>query len=74
MSDWLDWLAQAPDPDDGRARRLRLTGRGRAVHRAIVARARRLAEELAEGMAPGELAALQGALVRLSGLAKGMEG
>jgi DNA-binding MarR family transcriptional regulator len=67
-------LAQAPDPDDGRARRLRLTGRGREVHRAIVARARRLAEELAEGMAPGELAALQGALVRLSGLAKGMEG
>lgn len=66
-------LAQGPDPDDGRARRLRLTGRGREVHRAIVARARTLAGELEAGLAVGELAALQGALARLSAHARLLE-
>jgi DNA-binding MarR family transcriptional regulator len=59
-------LAQAADPQDGRARRLRLTARGQEVHQAIVARARTLAGELAAGLAPGEQAALQSALARLS--------
>lgn len=66
-------LAQAPDPGDGRARLLRLTGRGREVHRAIVARARRLAEELAEGVDAEALAALQSALGRISAHARELE-
>jgi DNA-binding MarR family transcriptional regulator len=66
-------LAQAPDPADGRARLLRLSPRGQEVHRAIVARARLLAGELAAGMDAGELAALQGALARLAAHARVLE-
>jgi DNA-binding MarR family transcriptional regulator len=66
-------LEQAPDPADGRARLLRLSLRGQEVHRAIVARARRLAGELEGGLEPGELAALQGALARLSAHARLMD-
>ena len=42
-------LEQGPNPADGRARLLRLSLRGLEVHRAIVARARRLAGELEGG-------------------------
>jgi DNA-binding MarR family transcriptional regulator len=66
-------LAQGPDPADGRARRLRLTARGREVHRAIVARARTLAGDLAAGMDAAELGALQDALGRLSAHARELE-
>jgi len=66
-------LEQAPDPDDGRARLLRLSARGEEVHRAIVARARTLADELAAGMDAVELAALQRALARLAAHAKVLE-
>jgi len=66
-------LAQAPDPQDGRARLLRLTGQGRKVHRAIVARARTLASDLEAGMDAAALAALQQALARIADHARNLE-
>ena len=66
-------LEQGPDPADGRARRLRLTVEGAAVHAAIVKLARELAGQLEEGLAPAELTALQGALERLAGHARRLE-
>jgi DNA-binding MarR family transcriptional regulator len=66
-------LAQAPDPQDGRARLLRLTDKGRKVHGAIVARARTLADDLEAGMDTAELAALQQALGRIAAHARKLE-
>lgn len=66
-------LEQSPDPSDRRARTLRLTARGQGVHAAIVARARTLAAQLAEGLDAVELAALQRGLARLSAHARRLE-
>jgi DNA-binding MarR family transcriptional regulator len=43
-------VEQSTDPADGRARRLRLTAQGEAVHSAIVPRARALESQLAASM------------------------
>ena len=59
-------LSQAADPQDGRARTLRLTERGGEVHRGIVPLARALEAQVAAGMAEEEWAALRPALRRLS--------
>lgn len=66
-------LEQGPDPADGRARLLRLTAQGAAVHAAIVKLARELAGQLEEGLTPEALRALQGALERLAGHARRLE-
>jgi DNA-binding MarR family transcriptional regulator len=59
-------LQQLPDPEDGRARRLRLTARGERVHQAIIPRARALEAQLAEGLSAAEWSALRQVLRRLT--------
>ncbi len=59
-------LSQATDPQDGRARVLRLTEQGQALHRAIVPLARDLEAQIESRMNPSDWTALRPALRRLS--------
>jgi DNA-binding MarR family transcriptional regulator len=59
-------LKQAPDPLDGRGRKLSLTRKGLTVYQGVVPLARELEANLAEGLSRTEWAALQKALSRLS--------
>jgi DNA-binding MarR family transcriptional regulator len=63
-------LRQAPDPEDGRGRLLRLTRKGAAVHDGMVPLACELEGQLAEGMSRTEWGALLKALDKLSSHAK----
>lgn len=59
------WVAREPDPDDGRAQRVRLTEDGRErLHRHRAERSRRLAERLAS-LGEADQAALAAALPAL---------
>jgi DNA-binding MarR family transcriptional regulator len=66
-------LSQEPDPQDGRARVLRLTARGREVHRGVVPLARDLEAQIKACMEPTDWAALRPALRRLSGVVAALE-
>jgi DNA-binding MarR family transcriptional regulator len=66
-------LAQAPHPQDGRARVLSLTEHGRAVHRGIVPLARDLEAQIAARMNRADWEALRPALRRLSGVVAALE-
>jgi DNA-binding MarR family transcriptional regulator len=59
-------VKQAPDPLDGRGRKLSLTRKGLTVYQGVVPLARELEANLAEGLSRTEWAALQKALSRLS--------
>jgi DNA-binding MarR family transcriptional regulator len=59
-------LRQAPDPQDGRGRRLSLTRKGLAVYQGVVPLARELEASLAQNFTRTEWAALQKALLRLN--------
>ncbi|MCW3476536.1 MarR family winged helix-turn-helix transcriptional regulator [Limobrevibacterium gyesilva] len=56
---------QGPDPQDGRARLLRLTRKGRHMHQDIVPLARTLEAQLAAGLSADEWAALRNCLRKL---------
>ncbi|MFD1721255.1 MarR family winged helix-turn-helix transcriptional regulator [Amnibacterium endophyticum] len=59
------WVAREPDPDDGRAQRVRLTEDGHErLHRHRADRSRRIAERLA-ALDPADQAALERALPAL---------
>jgi len=60
------YVAFAPDPDDRRAKRVRLTARGEAFHRAAVALSREYEAMLAERLGPEEMARLRELLSRLN--------
>ena len=66
-------LRQTQDPRDGRARLLRLTRRGVAVHEGMVPLACKLEGQLAEGLSRAEWSVLLKALAKLSMHAKGFE-
>ena len=59
-------MKQAPDPLDGRGRKLSLTRKGLTVYQGVVPLACELEANLAEGLSRTEWAALQKALMRLS--------
>lgn len=64
------YVAVAPDPTDGRAKRVRLTERGDAVSRLLVQLSRAAEAEFAARLGPGRmetLRALLGALVDAAG-------
>ncbi len=67
-------LSQQTDPQDGRARVLRLTEAGRAIHSSIVPLARDLEAQIEARMAPQDWAALRPALRRLSMVVAELEG
>lgn len=67
-------IRQSPDPKDGRARLLRMTRKGEAVHRGVVPMARALEASLAEGLGRAQWAALSKALVRLNAHVRSVEG
>jgi len=60
-------LRQVHDPQDGRARLLRLTRKGTSVHNGVVPLARELEDLLAQGMSRTEWQALNRTLQRLNG-------
>ncbi|MBN8892261.1 MAG: hypothetical protein BGP12_22785 [Rhodospirillales bacterium 70-18] len=66
-------LEQSADPQDGRARRLRLTARGTGVHQAIIPRARALEAQLSAGMDPGDWATLRRLLRQVSAHAQALD-
>lgn len=66
-------LEQLPDPQDGRARRLRLTANGERVHQAIIPRARALEAQLAAGLSAADWNALRRVLRRLTVYTKQLE-
>jgi DNA-binding MarR family transcriptional regulator len=59
-------LEQVADPDDGRARRLRLSADGNRIHDAIVPLARTLEARLAAGLSAREWASLRACLRKLN--------
>jgi DNA-binding MarR family transcriptional regulator len=59
-------LKQAPDPHDGRGRKLSLSRKGEPVYQGMVPLARELEATLSAGLSRTEWAALQKALARLS--------
>jgi DNA-binding MarR family transcriptional regulator len=67
-------LRQLPDPDDGRARLLRLTRRGGFVHNGVVPVARALEDTLAHGVSRAEWQALSRALLRLHAHVQSIDG
>jgi DNA-binding MarR family transcriptional regulator len=67
-------LRQAPDPEDGRGRLLRLTRRGTSVYEGMVPLATELEGQLAEGMSKTEWTSLLKALDKLSVLVEGVAG
>lgn len=72
MSYLVEALARAgyvtigPDPADGRAKLVCLTARGRAVSRALVELSRKVEEEFAARLAPGQMALLRALLSELA--------
>jgi DNA-binding MarR family transcriptional regulator len=58
-------LRQSQDPEDGRARVLRMTRKGERVHAGVVPLARSLEDGLRGALGKGEWASLQKALTRL---------
>lgn len=58
----LGYLRAEPDPEDGRARRLRYTARGRALLAALSEASRALEAELAASLGPQRLAQLRATL------------
>jgi DNA-binding MarR family transcriptional regulator len=67
-------LKQTQDPADGRARLLRLTRKGTAMHQGAIPLALQLETQLAEGLTRAEWAALHKALVRLTAHVDGIGG
>ena len=67
-------LKQAPDPHDGRGRKLSLSRKGEAVHQGVVPLARELEATLSAGLSRTEWAALQKALARLNAHVHEIEG
>jgi len=67
-------LKQAPDPQDGRGRKLTLSRKGEAVHHGVVPLARELEATLSAGLSRTEWAALQKALARLNAHVHEIEG
>ena len=67
-------LRQAPDPEDGRGRLLRLTRRGTSVYEGMVPLATELEGQLAEGMSKAEWTSLLKALDKLSVVVEGVAG
>jgi DNA-binding MarR family transcriptional regulator len=72
MAYLVEALAQAgyvtigPDPADGRAKLVRLTARGHGVSRALVELSRKVEEDFATRLAPGQMAALRTLLSELA--------
>jgi DNA-binding MarR family transcriptional regulator len=60
------YLDRAPDPSDGRQARLKLTPRGRALHRRVAARLLARQEEVLAPLDAGERAQLDALLQKLS--------
>src|SRR5271167_1737258 len=67
-------LKQAPDPHDGRGRKLSLSRKGEVVHQGVVPLARELEATLSAGLSHTEWAALQKALARLNAHVHEIEG
>jgi len=67
-------LKQTTDPGDGRARRLRLTRKGAAVHRGMVPLACELEGQLAEGLSRSQWTGLLKALHRLDAHVQAVQG
>ncbi len=67
-------VKQTQDPNDGRGRLLRLTRRGAGVHRNLVALAREMEAQLAQGLSRTEWTALHGMLNRLEEHALSLDG
>ena len=67
-------LRQAPDPQDGRGRKLTLSRKGEAVHQGVVPLARELEATLSASLSRTEWAALQKALARLDAHVHEIEG
>ena len=67
-------LKQAPDPRDGRGRKLSLSRKGEAVHQGVVPLARELEATLSASLSRTEWAALQKALTRLDAHVHEIEG
>jgi DNA-binding MarR family transcriptional regulator len=67
-------LKQAPDPRDGRGRKLSLSRKGEAVHQGVVPLARKLEATLSASLGRTEWAALQKALTRLDAHVHEIEG
>jgi DNA-binding MarR family transcriptional regulator len=67
-------LRQQPDPQDGRARLLRLTRKGMAVHNGVVPQAQALERTLSQGLSRTEWQALNRALQRLNAYVQSIEG
>ena len=61
----LDYVERIPDPDDGRAKLVRMTPRALAVERDARVIISELREQWAAAMAPGELDQLEQLLLRL---------
>jgi DNA-binding MarR family transcriptional regulator len=59
-------IKQTQDPEDGRARVLRLTRKGTTLHQGVIPVARKLEVQLSESLSRTELAALRKTLERLS--------
>ncbi len=68
------YLKQTQDPHDGRGRLLRLTRKGQTVHRNLVAQAREMEAELAQGLTRAEWTALHNTLRRLEAHALSVAG
>ena len=66
------YLDRAPDPNDGRQARLKLTPRGRTLHEAIAARLVERQEEVLSGLEPKERRQLDGLLQKLALHAAGL--
>ncbi|WP_426954855.1 MarR family winged helix-turn-helix transcriptional regulator [Muricoccus radiodurans] len=60
------YVTVGPDPEDGRAKRVRLTARGRAVSEALVALSRKVEAGFAARLPPGRMAALRDLLGELT--------
>ena len=56
------YIKRAPDPEDGRQARLRITPAGRALHKKVATYLQRRQEEVLGGLDPEERAALSGLL------------
>ncbi len=67
-------LKQAPDPHDGRGRKLTLSRKGESIHRGVIPLARELEATLSAGLSRTEWAALQKALARLDAHVHEIEG
>ena len=65
----LGYLTRAPDADDRRSRRIRLTERGEAVRRTIRATVAEIETELAAELGPESLGQLRELLARLNATA-----